>query len=138
MKPILPSSKIKISPSLLVNAGRGVFATQDIKQGDVIEQCPVIVFSKDQTDIFKDTALRNYYFWWGEESRVVAVALGYGTLYNHSYIPNARYNKFFDNQILEIVALKDITQGEEITIHYNGDPANQEDTDTEGVPSKFS
>ena len=48
----------------------------------------------------------------------LALALGYGSLYNHSYQPNARY----DDQpagAMTFTALRDIRAGEEITINYN-------------------
>lgn len=40
------------------------------------------------------THLFNYYFYW--EGKAVAIALGYGSLYNHSASPCARYRKVFD------------------------------------------
>ena len=49
----------------------------------------------------------------------MALALGYGSLYNHSYNPNARYDDV-GRQIKEYSALRDIQRGEEITINYNG------------------
>jgi hypothetical protein len=49
----------------------------------------------------------------------VALALGFGSLYNHSYKPNARYDDA-PSQVKEFRALRDIKAGEEITINYNG------------------
>ena len=51
-----------------------------------------------------------------------AMALGTGSLYNHSFEPNAQYLRLFGEQAIEYVALHDIREGEEITINYNGDP----------------
>jgi SET domain-containing protein len=54
----------------------------------------------------------------------VALALGYGSLYNHSYRPNARYDD--DAQAAMVfLALRSIAAGEEITINYNGDPEDR-------------
>ena len=54
----------------------------------------------------------------------VALALGYGSLYNHSYRPNARYDDI--GQLTKIfTALRDIPPGEEITVNYNGDPSDR-------------
>ena len=47
-------------------------------------------------------------------------------MYNHSYTPSAILDELFDELMIEIVALRDIRQGEEITVNYNGDPENQE------------
>ncbi|MFM8476053.1 MAG: SET domain-containing protein-lysine N-methyltransferase [Planctomycetaceae bacterium] len=55
----------------------------------------------------------------GRIRRRTAIALGFGSLYNHSYSPNARYDDV-GRQIKEYKALRDIQKGEEITINYNG------------------
>lgn len=57
-----------------------------------------------------------YVFGWGEDS--TALALGYGSLYNHSYRPNAETLETADE--LVITALRDIQPGEEIFINYMG------------------
>ena len=62
---------------------------------------------------------------WEEDAKSGAIVLGYGSLYNHSYAPNARYYTTFDTRTLDIVALKDIPIGEEITVNYNGEPEDQ-------------
>jgi uncharacterized protein len=52
--------------------------------------------------------------------------MGYISLYNHSYSPNAQLEQMLNELMMEIVAIKDIEVGQEITINYNGDPANQD------------
>ncbi len=69
--------------------------------------------------------LYNYYFAWGPDSKDAAIALGYGSLYNHSYTPNARYYKDFDNSLIKYVCITDIQKDEEITISYNCDPEDK-------------
>jgi SET domain-containing protein len=106
--------------------GRGIFAARDIKRGERFEISPVIIFSKVEWEKhLKETALYNYVFYWGDESEYIAIALGYGSLFNHSYSPNAI---FFNNNIensIDFYALRDIKAGEEITVNYNGDPEDQ-------------
>ena len=49
--------------------------------------------------------------------------LGFGSLYNHSYEPNAKYVRRVSKRVVEFVAIKDIKKGQEITVNYNfGDP----------------
>ena len=48
---------VKETPS----RGRGVFARVPIKEGEVIEVCPVIVLPDDQWEIIDSTNLTNYY-----------------------------------------------------------------------------
>ncbi len=65
--------------------------------------------------------LDNYYFNWGDDGEWYAFALGYGSLYNHSYEPNAEYGMDFDSETIDFYCIKPITSGEEILINYNGD-----------------
>src|SRR5690242_12958921 len=104
--------------------GRGVFAEKQFVKDDLIERAPVIVLPISQEQFLDQTALKDYYFSWNEDT--VAVALGFGSLYNHSYTPNARYLKKHADSVIEFVALYTIEVGEEITINYNGDPTDQE------------
>lgn len=103
--------------------GRGVFASRSIPKGTVIERVPmVIVPIKDVLTDKESTVLADYVFKWGKNK--VAIALGYGSLYNHSYRPNAEYTaKGKRSQVYS--ALRDIEADEEITVNYNGDPKNR-------------
>ena len=65
------------------------------------------------------TPMSDYCFDWGRGT--VAVALGYGSLYNHSYQPNARYDDG-RGQTKIFMAIRDIALGEEIVVNYNGEP----------------
>lgn len=105
----------------LPGKGRGVFAQRQIHGGELIERAPVIVVPAGQWEAMDKTILFEYFFAWGEHS---AIALGYGSLYNHSYRPNARYVKLLAEQVIEFYALRDIQPGEEILINYNVDPAD--------------
>jgi uncharacterized protein len=97
--------------------GRGVFARRLIRADEVIERVPMLVFPVDQNR--KGSVVSDYCFAWGRGT--VALALGYGSLYNHSYRPNARYDDV-GPQTKEFTALHDIQPGEEITVNYNGEP----------------
>lgn len=57
-----------------------------------------------------------YVFGWGDSS--TALALGYGSLYNHHFEPNATTTESGDELI--ITAVRDIDEGEEIFINYLG------------------
>ena len=102
--------------------GRGIFATRNIKKGEFIEEAPVIVIPKNEWKNMKEFVLSNYIFRWGEDK---ALALGYGSLYNHSYTPNATYVTNIENQSIDFYARKDIRVGEEIMVNYNGNPKDQ-------------
>ena len=102
--------------------GRGVFTAAGISKGSVIEVCPVIVLSKADRSHLDETELHEYYFIWGKKDEECAIILGYGSLYNHSYEPNAEYAPDFKSKTLDFFALRDIKPGEEITVNYSGDP----------------
>jgi uncharacterized protein len=112
------SASVLVEVKWVQGKGRGVFATQFIESQTLIERVPMLVLPA--SEILKDaetTLLSNYVFEWGRGT--VAVALGYGSLYNHSYIPNACYEDE-GRQTKCYYAVRDIVAGEEITINYNG------------------
>ncbi len=100
--------------------GRGVFARRQIRKGEVIETVPVIVLPGEE--VGDGSASTDYCFAWGRGT--VALALGYGSLYNHSYEPNACYEDVGGRTKL-FVAIRDIAAGEEITVNYNGEPGDR-------------
>jgi uncharacterized protein len=100
--------------------GRGIYANREIKKGELLEICPVIVISKEEDEYLSKTNLANYYFYWGESEK--AIALGYASIFNHSYTPNASFYCNSKQMVICFNAIKDIRNGEEITINYNGDP----------------
>jgi SET domain-containing protein len=103
--------------------GRGVFARRAIREGEEIERVPVLVLPAAEADDATGwDGLVGYCFVWGRGT--LALALGYGSLYNHSYHPNARYEDE-GRQTKVFIALRDIQPGEEITVNYNGDPADR-------------
>ncbi|MBD2138076.1 SET domain-containing protein-lysine N-methyltransferase [Anabaena sp. FACHB-1237] len=104
------------------NKGRGVFAQQDFAPGDLIETAAVIIIPKQQVKLITKTVLLNYYFGWHGESG--AIGLGFSSLFNHSYHPNAVYIKNFAKNVIDIIAHKYIREGQEITINYNGSVDN--------------
>lgn len=105
--------------------GRGVFALVPIPAGSLIETAAVIPVSREEVGALQDCVLAEYYFRWGKDGREGAIALGYGSLYNHSFKPNARYVKHYERQTIDFVAIRDIAVGEEIRTNYNGEPGDQ-------------
>lgn len=105
--------------------GRGVFAAKAFRKGEIIETAPVIVLSTDSMSMLDHTELYNYYFLWGNQHLQCAIALGFGSIYNHSYQPNARYNTYYSDQIIEFVCLENIAPHTEITVNYNGEPSDK-------------
>lgn len=119
MKKLFASEKIYVDKSKISNAGRGVYANVNIKENETIEKCPVIQVSEHDMANLKESILVTYFFYFGKYNKRLLVALGFGSIYNHSPKPNAKYEIDPAKNIMEFVALNDIKKDEEITIHYN-------------------
>jgi len=119
MKKILTSNKVYVGKSKILNAGRGVFAKCDIKINEVIERCPIIKVPKHDMSNLNESILVTYFFYYGTHKERLLVALGFGSIYNHAYKPNAKYNIKQKEGIIEFVALDKIKKNKEITVNYN-------------------
>ena len=98
--------------------GRGVFAGRPFAAGDVIEVCPVIPLTEAEATACASTVLDDYFFEWGADGRAYALALGYGSLYNHSADPNATFSLRVRRHQIVFKARRSIRQGDEIRIDY--------------------
>ena len=105
--------------------GKCVYTSCDISSGDLIEVCQVIILPKVELPIIHKTTLHDYYFLWGEDMEDCAIALGFGSLYNHMVDPNANFILDFENETIDIVAITNIMAGDEITLNYHGEPGDK-------------
>jgi uncharacterized protein len=107
--------------------GRGVVAMQDIKKGELVERSPVLIIPNKDRAAVDPTVIFTYVFMWENgtveedlykhEGRS-AIALGFTSLLNHSYKPNAEFLRHIEALMIDVIALRDIEAGEEITIDY--------------------
>ncbi len=100
--------KIKIDPI----KGRGVYAEELIKKGELIEVCELLFIPREEAI----DSLDPYVF--GYNRSHLALALGNGSLYNHTNRPNAICYFEFKEKHLVFEAKKEIQPGEEIFINY--------------------
>ncbi|KKQ74038.1 MAG: Nuclear protein SET [Candidatus Woesebacteria bacterium GW2011_GWB1_38_5b] len=112
--------KYSIEVKKIGKKGRGVFALKDFKRGEVIEKAPIIKLTPKERKHCEKTILLYYLYPWNSLSDA-AIALGYGSIYNHSENPNAHWVTLHKSRIMKYRAIKDIEAGEEITVDYNGD-----------------
>lgn len=112
---IKPYLHIKCSPK----RGRGVFTREAIPANTIIEISPVVGLSVADGKKTLDTELSNYVFCWGESGRKKAVALGYASIYNHSYNSNCEYSANFKKDTLTIRTVRAIKSGSELFVNYN-------------------
>jgi SET domain-containing protein len=109
------SNKIYVEESLV--HGRGVFSSDRIKKGELLEECH---FIKVPPDFEYPQILNDYFFSWpkGEIDGIV-ICLGYGSIFNHSEESyNADWNTDKSKNKIIFFTTRDIDPGEEIFINY--------------------
>jgi len=110
------STKIKVDYSPI--HGRGVFATDTIKKGEIIEECHYIRL--EETDFLKlDNSVKEISFAWPlftPDSH--AIVLGFGSIYNHNEDNNATWETDIEKDCYRFIAIKDIQFGQEICTNY--------------------
>jgi len=102
--------------------GRGVFAARPFRAGEVVEVCPVILFRKEYKVLHRE--LKTMVFHWPVPEGAAAtqaLALGYGSLYNHANPSNLRYETDAAEAVMRFIAARDVAADEELTINYNAD-----------------
>jgi hypothetical protein len=128
---------IRLGRSVL--GGRGVFATIDLPMDAVVEVAPVLLMHRADGD--HAGSLARYVFEWDEDDATAyALALGWGSMFNHSGTPSCRYLRADDDPTiaglvtdgarwavdselapaLVFVTCRPVPAGEELTIDYSG------------------
>ena len=94
--------------------GRGVFCYSRVKKGSIIEASPILLVPT--TEIGLDA----YIFEW--TTKYNALALGFGSLFNHSTSPNVDYKLCKKDKTIKFYANKGISEGEQLFINYGYEP----------------
>lgn len=100
------------------NKGRGVFTSEFIPKDSIIELAPIIILNNADTKLIHETKLHDYYFVWDIQEKTSAIALGYGSIYNHSDQPNTSFELNFDSNEIKFSSIRNIESGEELLINY--------------------
>ena len=119
---ITPPKNIEIKKTQ--QKGWGVYATENIKKGQVIERCYCIYVSDLPSET--NSALLDYAFNYPKGMDVKdgakhCIPLGYGCIYNHDNEPNAKWDNCELEMFFDFIAIKDIKPGEEICTYYGKD-----------------
>jgi hypothetical protein len=102
--------------------GRGVFAARPLQAGELIERAPCLTFPAADWKGIEKSAFDDYCFVWGEDRKGGTLPLGYASLYNHSFEPNATYVRRLAEHVMDFVVIRDVAKGEELRTNYNRDP----------------
>ena len=111
------TSSIYLKKSNIPNSGRGVFAGKNFGIGEIIEVAPILILEFSDFTYTKWNLLFEYYFWMDD---YVSLALGFGSLYNHSKNANAKYKLDRKKETITFTASKDIKKDQEILFNYKG------------------
>jgi SET domain-containing protein len=94
------------------DVGYGVFTNKEIKKGEVVEVCYYLKFPT-----FTQTSVD--YLYTNKDGDLHLLALGYGSIYNHSYSPNIGWIiPTANTKSIVFTALSDINIGEELCHNY--------------------
>jgi len=104
--------------------GKGAFAKKDIKKNTIIDVANVILIPNKDYRKIKETILFDYCYIWADPKRKPefenAITLSISQFINHSYEPNIRYIYDYKEKAIEFSAIREIKEGEELTVNYNG------------------
>ncbi|KAF9909930.1 hypothetical protein EC991_007733 [Linnemannia zychae] len=96
--------------------GRGVTTTVAIPARTIIDISPILLFpSEEYLTYGKYTQLDHYTYRWRGG---MALALGLGSMFNHSNSPNVGFQRDLDNGLIRYSTLREIQAGEELCISY--------------------
>jgi hypothetical protein len=118
-----PNAKIGIKTSPI--HGHGIFSHAEISEGELLEEAKLLKLSY-RSKIFQDSVLVNYVWVNGscnceqcqKEGQEQYLALGYGSIYNHSKNPNTKMILDFETETIKIYSTKIIEKDEEIFVSY--------------------
>lgn len=125
--PVRSCQRLPLRIARMGERGRGVVAEAPIAAGDLVERSPVLIIPPQDRAAVDPTVVFTYVFMWehgtSEEDLYrhegrSAIALGYTSLLNHSYAPNCEFVRHIDALVIDLVALRPIAAGEELTIDY--------------------
>lgn len=114
--------KIKVKYS--AGKGRGIFATESIRKGEIIEAAPALIVPKKSRKTFESTFLKHYMFQ-TDDGRDYVLGMGYVAIANHSDQPNAEFDVTSD--MVTLRATRAILVGQEITLDYGWDDSDWSD-----------
>lgn len=121
----LQPRKIRIDYSFNPDMGIGVFATETIEPGELIERCPMVQLAH-RSRYHHDPQITRYVYTNKNcgckdcmtHGHYMSMVLGYGMLYNHQDNPNTEWRFEWEKSFADVTCTKRIEAGEEIFVSY--------------------
>ena len=95
--------------------GRGVCAAKTIPKDTVVETCPLLLLG---VPLGESHPLEGYAFRYSKSK--IALVLGFGSLYNHSFDPNIWFDLDRKGKLVHVTTTRKIVKHEELCINYAG------------------
>ena len=119
-KPLIINPKIEVKKSLI--HGYGVFAKENIKPNEILEECHFMSIIMDPSEIYPPilSNLTKYYFYYISKNTSPELAWPFGNacIYNSSSTPNAYFKIDTKRRLFIFYSNKNIFKGEEIYHNY--------------------
>lgn len=109
------------SVQMVEGMGRAVIAERDIKLGEIVTNCELLVLDIGDTNMVNSTELQYYTFTYSEGKD--CLVLGDGEIFNHDNDANTVYGliDFDGRKLMRFQAARDIKKGEQLFIDYSAD-----------------
>jgi len=116
---IKPPTKIEIKES--PGKGWGVFATEDIEEGEIIEECLLLTLPIQKGEV--SSLFLDYRFNYPQQGECTeqVLAMGYASYYNHSNNANAYWRDHPTLKAFQFISNRKIFKYEEIFVYYGDD-----------------
>jgi SET domain-containing protein len=117
------------SVQMVEGMGRGIIAERDIKRGEVITNCELLVLSSEDTIKVNETDLKWYVFTFDKNKKQDCLVMGDGEIFNHDDNANTLYGliDWNNRKLMRFQASRDIKKGEQLFIDYRADVESVED-----------
>jgi SET domain-containing protein len=102
--------------SRIKGKGWGAFCSKKIPKGTIFNVSTLLVLSVQEAKLMSGSSLEPYWYEFGKRGR--AIALGLGSILNHSDQANCSYHFSEKKRTLSFYALKDIPPHKELTHDY--------------------
>ena len=131
MNKLFHINKIEVRDSSI--HGRGVFAKEDIKSGEMLEECHYIVVDDGNSHDMplykwrrlpptnKEIDERKFPWPEGKDFEKFAIALGFGSIYNSAIDEEERsvnWETDLDKDVYRYFTVKDVKKDEELLLYY--------------------
>jgi len=97
----------------------GVFAKDSIKKYEILEEFPYFKVPLEELNNAPSCVSYSYNL----DNEFSIIGMGFCGLYNHSFDPNVDYEIDKVNEVMRHYAIRDIDAGEELTLNYGEENA---------------